>query len=94
MTSDGSKGMANVTIYTTGMCGFCYRAKALLEAKGVAFEEIDVTFSPGKRAEMRERAGSNSVPQIWIGERHVGGSDDLFALERSGELDALLADAA
>lgn len=83
--------MANVTIYTTGLCGFCYRAKALLEAKGVAFEEIDVTFNPKKRAEMRAKAGgNNSVPQIWIGERHVGGSDDLFALESSGELDALL----
>jgi glutaredoxin 3 len=87
--------MANVTIYTTGMCGFCYRAKALLEAKGVAFEEIDVSFDPGKRAEMRARAGgSGTVPQIWIGDRHVGGSDDLFDLERSGELDALLEDAA
>jgi len=83
--------MAEVTIYTTGLCGFCYRAKALLKAKGVAFEEIDVTFSPGKRAEMRAKAGgSGSVPQIWIGERHVGGSDELYALERSGELDALL----
>jgi glutaredoxin 3 len=87
--------MPNVTIYTTGMCGFCYRAKALLEAKGVAFEEIDVSFDPGKRAEMRERAGgSGTVPQIWIGERYVGGSDDLYALESSGELDALLEDAA
>jgi glutaredoxin 3 len=82
--------MPDVTIYTTGMCGFCYRAKALLKAKGVAFEEIDVTFSPKKRAEMREKAGSNSVPQIWIGDRHVGGSDDLLALEQAGELDALL----
>ena len=83
--------MPDVTIYTTGLCGFCYRAKALLEAKGVAFEEIDVTFNPKKRAEMRERAGgSTSVPQIWIGEHHVGGSDELYALEQAGELDALL----
>lgn len=83
--------MSNVTIYTTGLCGFCYRAKALLEAKGVAFEEIDVTFDPKKKAEMLAKAGgASSVPQIWIGERHVGGSDDLYALESSGELDALL----
>lgn len=83
--------MPEVTIYTTGLCGFCYRAKALLKSKGVSFKEIDVTFNPKQRAEMRERAGgSNSVPQIWIGERHVGGSDDLYALEQAGELDALL----
>jgi glutaredoxin 3 len=82
--------MPDVTIYTTGLCGFCYRAKALLEAKGVAFEEIDVTFNPKKRAEMRKKAGSNSVPQIWIGEHHVGGSDDLYALEQAGALDELL----
>jgi glutaredoxin 3 len=82
--------MPDVTIYTTGLCGFCYRAKALLEAKGVAFEEVDVTFNPKKRAEMREKAGTNSVPQIWIGEHHVGGSDELYALEQAGALDALL----
>lgn len=83
--------MAQVTIYTTGMCGYCYRAKALLEAKGVDFTEIDVTFDPGKRAEMREKAGGRStVPQIWIGEEHIGGSEELFDLEARGELDGKL----
>jgi glutaredoxin 3 len=83
--------MPEITIYTTGLCGFCYRAKALLKSKGATFKEIDVTFDPKQRAEMRARAGgSNSVPQIWIGERHVGGSDDLYALEAEGTLDALL----
>ena len=87
--------MPEVTIYTTGLCGFCYRAKSLLKAKGVDFTELDVTFNPKKRAELRERAGgSTSVPQIWIGERHVGGSDDLYALEAAGELDTLLGNAA
>ncbi|HUT48583.1 MAG TPA: glutaredoxin 3 [Alphaproteobacteria bacterium] len=87
--------MPDVTIYTTGLCGFCYRAKALLDSKGVAFDEIDVTFNPKKRAEMSARAGgANSVPQIWIGERHIGGSDELYTLEAQGELDALLANTA
>ncbi len=83
--------MADVLIYTTALCGFCYRAKRVLKKKGVAYTEIDVTFRPGKRAEMRERAGGlSTVPQIWIGGRHVGGSDELADLDRSGELDAML----
>ncbi len=87
--------MSEVTIYTTGLCGFCYRAKALLKAKGVDYQEIDVTFSPKKRAQMRALAGgSNAVPQIWSGERHVGGSDELYALEAEGALDVLLGPAA
>lgn len=81
-----------ITIYTGMLCPFCSRAKNLLKAKQAAFTEIDVSFDPALRAEMREKAGgSNSVPQIWIGETHVGGSDELAALERNGELDALLA---
>ena len=84
--------MASVEIYTTPFCPYCHRAKALLEKKGVAFTEIDVMNTPGKRAEMQARAADRtSVPQIFIDGRHVGGSDDLAALERSGELDALLA---
>lgn len=82
--------MADITIYTSMLCGFCARAKSLLESKGAPYTEIDVTFSPGKRQEMVERAGRTSVPQIWIGDTHVGGSDELAALEHQGELDSLL----
>jgi len=83
--------MQPVMIYTTMMCPYCQRAKALLKQKGVTFEEIDVTFKPSERAAMREKAGGrNSVPQIWIGETHVGGCDDLFALDAKGELDPML----
>ncbi|MBL27736.1 MAG: glutaredoxin 3 [Rhodospirillaceae bacterium] len=83
--------MATVVVYSSPFCPYCFRAKDLLEEKGVAFEEIDVISDPGRRREMVERAnGRNTVPQIFIGDRHVGGSDDLAALERSGELDTLL----
>jgi len=81
-----------IKIYTAMMCPFCERAKNLLSSKQAQFEEIDVTFDPSLRADMRARAGgSNSVPQIWIGDLHVGGSDDLAALDRNGKLDDLLA---
>lgn len=83
--------MAKVTIYTTGMCPYCYAAKKVLSDKGVAFEEIDVTFSPAQRREMAEKAGRTSVPQIWIGDTHVGGCDELMALDRAGSLDTMLA---
>lgn len=84
--------MAKVTIYTAIFCGYCARAKHLLKSKGIDFEEIDVSFSPAKRTEMEARAdGNGQVPQIWIGDQHVGGSDELVALEKAGELDALLA---
>ncbi|MDO8288030.1 MAG: glutaredoxin 3 [Parvibaculum sp.] len=83
--------MADVTIYTTMMCPYCYRAKALLGAKGVAFKEIDVGMDAGLRAEMEKRAhGGYTVPQIFIGDKHVGGCDDLYALDGAGKLDALL----
>lgn len=83
--------MVHVEIYTTPFCPYCARAKSLLEDKGVAFHEIDVMMARKRRAEMRERAGGrNTVPQIFIGQHHVGGSDELAALNRSGELDALL----
>ena len=83
--------MARVEIYATMFCGFCYRAKRLLEAKGIAYDEIDVTMSPGRRREMMERAGGQrSVPQIFIDGRHIGGSDELYALEAAGGLDPLL----
>ena len=80
-----------VEIYTTAWCGYCYRAKTLLDGKGVAYEEHDITMGGPKRAEMLQRAqGLTSVPQIFIDELHVGVSDDLHALERTGKLDMLL----
>ncbi len=84
--------MANVVMYSSMFCPFCHRAKALLKQKGVNFKEISVDMKPSVRAEMRQKAGGvNSVPQIWIGDTHVGGSDDLYALEARGGLDPLLA---
>ncbi len=84
--------MAKVVMYTSAWCGFCHRAKKLLNAKGVAFEDIGVDMDPGARMEMREKAGgNNTVPQIFVDNSHVGGCDELFALERAGELDAILA---
>ena len=86
--------MASVKIYSTKLCPFCYAAKALLSKKGVAYDEVDVTFDPAERSKMTELSGGRtSVPQIWIGENHVGGFDDLNALESRGELDPLLAGA-
>jgi len=83
--------VAKVEIYTSPFCGFCYRAKGLLEDKGVEFEEIDITFHPVRRPEMMERAnGQTSVPQIFIDDKHVGGCDELYALESRGELDGYL----
>ncbi len=83
--------MAKVEIYTTMWCGFCARAKRLLDEKGVAYTEIDVTMDPEKREEMTRRAeGRRTVPQIFIDGRPIGGSDELYALEREGRLDALL----
>ena len=84
--------MAKVEIYTTMLCPYCYAAKRLLTQKEIAFREIDVSLSPASRAEMAERAGGRrSVPQIFIGDSHVGGCDDLYALDRGGQLDELLA---
>jgi glutaredoxin 3 len=84
--------MAEIEIYTTPFCAYCWRAKRLLENKGLAFTEVDVLLHPGRRAEMRERAeGRTTVPQIFINGRGIGGSDELAALESAGELDALLA---
>ncbi len=84
--------MAKVEIYTKFLCGYCARAKALLTAKGVSFEEFDISMGGPRRAEMLARAnGRSTVPQIFIDDRHIGGSDDLAALERRGELDPLLA---
>lgn len=83
--------MATVEIYTTSICGYCHRAKSLLTSKGVSFAEVDVMADPSRRAEMTQRAnGGRTVPQIFIGGQHIGGSDELAALERVGKLDALL----
>ena len=83
--------MARIEVFTKAFCGYCVRAKRLLEAKGVDFEEYDITMGGPKRLEMLQRAqGRTTVPQIFIGDRHVGGSDDLHALERDGRLDPLL----
>jgi glutaredoxin 3 len=79
-----------VVMYTTNWCPYCERARQLLAAKNVTIEEIDVESSAEKRAEMHNRSGRRSVPQIFIGEYHVGGSDDLLALEKAGKLDGLL----
>jgi glutaredoxin 3 len=83
--------MTEVTIYTRAMCGYCASAKALLERKGVAYRELDATFDPRLRGEMIDRSGRYTFPQIFIGDIHVGGSDELHALERQGRLDPLLA---
>jgi glutaredoxin 3 len=83
--------MSVVVIHTIDLCPYCEAARDLLTRKGVDFKEIDLTGDPVGRAELRSKAGGRtSVPQIWIGSRHVGGCDDLYALERSGELDRLL----
>jgi glutaredoxin 3 len=79
-----------VVVYLTGWCPYCTRAKQLLDRKGVDFEEIDVDARPEARKEMTARSGRSSVPQIFIGATHVGGCDDLHALEASGRLDSLL----
>ena len=81
-----------IDIYTKFGCGYCYRAKKLLESKGAEYNEFDITMGGPKRDEMMERAPlARTVPQIFIGDTHVGGSDELAALEREGKLDALLA---
>jgi glutaredoxin 3 len=83
--------MAKIEMYTTPFCGYCARAKSLLEKKGAAYVEMDVMMDETKRAEMRERARRSTVPQIFINGQYIGGSDELAALEQTGKLDALLA---
>ena len=83
--------MAKVLIYLTAACPFCQSAERLLEQKGVRdIEKVRVDLQPARRAEMAQKSGRRTVPQIWIGARHIGGCDDLYALERAGELDSLL----
>ena len=83
--------MAKVEIYTTPFCGYCARAKSLLDSKGAAYQEMDVMMDDKKRAEMRERTKHSTVPQIFINGQYIGGSDELAALEQAGKLDSLLA---
>jgi len=86
MTTPASR----VVMYTTGWCPYCIRARHLLKRKGVAFEDIDVDVDPARRREMQTRSGRHTVPQIFIGEQHIGGCDDLHALDAAGQLDPLL----
>lgn len=84
---------APVTIYSTRICPYCVRAKALLDHKHVPYTEVLVDEQPEKRVEMMQKSGRRTVPQIFVGDRHVGGFDDLYMLDRSGGLDPLLAGA-
>jgi glutaredoxin 3 len=83
-------GVKSVKVYTTPYCPYCVRAKRLLDRKGVPYEEIDVANDDQARVDLAERTGRRTVPQIFIGEEHVGGSDDLHALEQEGKLDRML----
>lgn len=83
--------MKRVVIYTASDCPYCHLAKELLRTKGAVFQEIDVTGNAPLRSEMAAKAGRSTVPQIWIGDMHVGGCDDLHCLERDGKLDEMLA---
>lgn len=84
--------MKPVEIYTSPLCGYCHAAKRLLNQKGASFSEIDILAQPDRKSEMITRAeGGRSVPQIFVGDFHVGGCDELYALERAGKLDAILA---
>ncbi len=85
---------AEVVLYTTPVCPYCVMAKKLLQRKGIAYREVDVSRDPALRQDIMARSGRRTVPQIWIGEYHVGGFDDLYALDRAGRLDALLAGSA
>ena len=83
--------MARVLMYTTAACPFCQSAERLLEKKGVTdVEKVRVDLEPARRGEMQQKSGRRTVPQIWIGERHIGGCDDLYELDRQGGLDPLL----
>lgn len=83
--------MAKVTIYTRPFCGYCSRAVKLLNDKDADFVEIEAGMDPALRKEMMDRSGRTTFPQIFVGDQHIGGCDDMFALEREGKLDALLA---
>jgi glutaredoxin 3 len=81
---------ARIIMYSTDWCGYCARARRLLDSKGAPYEEIDVDVVAGARAEMQAKSGRSTIPQIFINDQHIGGADDLYALERDGRLDPLL----
>ena len=91
MTDSQHAGASGIVVYSSPFCGYCAAAKALLSAKGARFEEIDVVAEPDRRKEMIARSGRRTVPQIFFGTQHIGGFDDLQALDADGELDARLA---
>jgi glutaredoxin 3 len=88
--TESATSKPEILMYATSWCGYCARARRLLQTKGVAFREIDLDDHPKERTRMIERSGRRTVPQIFIGDKHVGGSDDLMALDASGGLDPLL----
>ena len=89
--SDGEVNVARVVMYSTAVCPYCVRAERLLASKGVIdIEKVRVDLDPVKRQEMMDKSGQRTVPQIWIGDTHVGGFEELYALDRSGRLDLLL----
>lgn len=90
MSNSESTNTPQVTLYSTRFCPFCVRAKALLDHKSVSYREISVDGNPALRQEMMSKSGQHTVPQIWLGSEHIGGCDDLMALERSGQLDERL----
>ena len=90
MSADAPTDAPRVVIYTQVFCGYCAAALALLEKKGVEFEKIDVTLKADLRREMMDRSGRQTVPQIFVNEEHIGGYDDMAALEKAGKLDGLL----
>lgn len=90
MSASADAAHPPVRMYATGWCPYCHAARDLLRHKGVQWEEIDLTRDPTRRAEMESLSGRSSVPQIFIGDRHVGGYDDMAALDRAGRLDELL----
>lgn len=94
MSSARATSGTQIVIYTTPFCGYCAAAKSLLAAKGATYTEIDLYEEPQRRNEMIERSGRRTVPQIFIGERHIGGFDDLAALDNDGKLDPLLSEPA
>ena len=92
MSESSTTQQDGVFLYTSPFCGYCAAAKALLESKGVNYDEIDILADPQSRTEMMQRTGRRTVPQIFIGSKHVGGFDDLKSLDDAGELDPLLAE--
>lgn len=90
MTSNNTDTHKKIEMYTQALCGYCAAAKQLLDSKGIRYENIDVTMEAGRRREMKERSGRKTVPQIFIDDQHIGGYDDIAALDSAGDLNSLL----